>query len=62
MPALPKASGERNNVEGETERKSKSVIKETSVNSTFKESKTTSYFLIMLYVLLARLNDLLNFV
>lgn len=62
MPGLPKASRERNNVEGKTERKSKLIIKETSVNSTLKESKAMSYLLIMLYVLLARLNDHVYFI
>lgn len=57
MPGLPKTSGERNNVEGKTERKSELVIIETSVNLTLKESKAMSYILIILHILLARLND-----
>ena len=62
MPGLPKASRERNSVEGKTERKSKLIIKETSVNSTLKESKAMSHLLLMLYILLARLRDHVYFI
>lgn len=55
MPGLPKTSGERNKVEGKTERKSKLVIIETIIETiTLKESKAMSYLLITLHILLAR--------
>lgn len=57
VPGLPKTSGERNNVEGKTERKSKLVTVETSVNLTLKESKAMAYLLLILNILLTRLND-----
>ena len=45
VPGLPKTSGERNNVEEKTERKSKLVIIETSVNFTLKVKQRHTFFL-----------------